>query len=208
MLKPLTLLALSALVLFSVGCRSKKTYPVLYRPGDIPTWRVADLSEDVIERPVVVIATNLGSFTVELFEEESPVSVENFLRYVEAGHYDGTIFHRVIPGFMVQGGGFTRDMREKVTSGTILNESNNGLRNRRGTVAMARTADPQSASAQFFVNVVDNNFLDGGTAADGYAVFGRVVDGMSVVDLIAGQETSETDAPLRTVEILAARRES
>jgi cyclophilin family peptidyl-prolyl cis-trans isomerase len=147
-------------------------------------------------------------FTIELFEGEAPVSTENFLRYIDAGHYDETIFHRVISGFMVQGGGFTKGMREKVTSGTIINESNNGLANRRGTVAMARTSDPNSASAQFFVNVVDNTFLNGGSRSDGYAVFGRVIDGMSVVDQIASQDTGEGDVPVETVEILSARRDS
>lgn len=208
MLRPLSLLALSALLLFSAGCRSKKTYPVLYKPGDIPTWRVAQTTEEEVSRPIVIVSTNLGDFKIELFEQEAPITTENFLRYIEAGHYDETIFHRVIAGFMIQGGGFTVGMVEKSTSGTIINESDNGLKNRRGTVAMARTSDPQSAAAQFFVNVVDNSFLNGGSRADGYAVFGRVIDGMAVVDLIASQNTGDADIPVEKIEILSARRES
>ena len=208
MFRPLSLFAFVALILFTTGCGTKKTYPVLYRPGDIPTWRVAETIDLAVERPIVTFETSLGAFKVELFEKEAPVSTENFLRYVEARHYDSTIFHRVISGFMVQGGGFTKGMVEKMTSTPIRNESNNGLSNRRGTIAMARTDDPQSATAQFFINLVDNNFLNGSAAADGYAVFGRVIDGMPTIDLIAGQNTGEGDVPVETVEIISVRREN
>ncbi|QOR40717.1 peptidyl-prolyl cis-trans isomerase [Billgrantia diversa] len=136
----------------------------------------------------VVLQTNHGPIAIELFEEQAPKSVENFLTYVEEGHYDGTQFHRVIDGFMIQGGGFDKDFQQKPTRSPITNEADNGLRNERGTLAMARTGDPHSATAQFFINVNDNGFLDHqGThsgQAWGYAVFGRVVEGMDVVDAI------------------------
>ncbi|MBA2778015.1 peptidylprolyl isomerase [Billgrantia kenyensis] len=136
----------------------------------------------------VVLHTNHGSIGIELFQEQAPESVNNFLTYVQDGHYDGTLFHRVIDGFMIQGGGFDQDFRQKPTRAPIDNEADNGLRNERGTLAMARTGDPHSATAQFFINVNDNAFLDHqGThsgQAWGYAVFGRVVEGMDVVDAI------------------------
>ena len=128
--------------------------------------------------------TALGTITIALHQEKAPISVRNFLAYVRAGHYDGTIFHRVIPGFMVQGGGFTPELEEKPTRPPIRNEARNGLRNSRGTVAMARTNDPDSASSQFFVNVRDNHRLDFGIGGAGYAVFGEVIEGMDVVDRI------------------------
>ncbi|MGE0483108.1 MAG: peptidylprolyl isomerase [Gammaproteobacteria bacterium] len=164
------------------------------------------------ESPRVVLETNRGDVTIELDAAKAPRSVANFLEYVAAGFYDGTIFHRVIPGFMVQGGGFTADMIRKPTRDPIENEADNGLQNKRGTLAMARTQDPHSASAQFFINVVDNDFLDhqGKTPRGwGYAVFGRVVDGMSVVDDIAAVETGNVegmaDVPLEAVVIEHAR---
>ena len=118
------------------------------------------------------------------YDDKSPVSTENFLKYVRKGHYNGTLFHRVMPNFMIQGGGMTPDMNEKPTDAPIRNEARNGLRNSRGTVAMARTNDPNSATAQFFVNLKDNAFLDFGIKGAGYAVFGEVLDGMDVVDKI------------------------
>lgn len=134
----------------------------------------------------VKLATSAGDIVIELDREKAPVSVDNFLAYVKAKHYDGTVFHRVIPGFMVQGGGMDAKMAERPTRAPIKNESRNGLNNTRGSVAMARTAVPDSATAQFFINLVDNPFLDAANARDGhgYAVFGRVVDGMDVVDKI------------------------
>ena len=137
--------------------------------------------------PQVRLETSKGTITLELFSRNAPGSVTNFMDYVKAGFYDGTVFHRVIPGFMIQGGGMTADMTEKPTRGTIPNEANNGLRNFRGTLAMARMGDPHSASSQFFINVADNSALDhrGETEAGwGYAVFGKVTSGMEVVDAI------------------------
>ena len=154
--------------------------------------------------------TSLGIFTVELDLKLAPVSGENFLRYVDDGHFDGTAFHRVIPGFMIQGGGFAADMTQKPTRKPIANEAGNGLRNRRGSLAMARTNDINSASAQFFVNLVDNDFLDHRPGNFGYAVFGRVVDGMDVVDKIAAVKTGRRhgydDVPVEPVVVTAARR--
>ncbi len=140
--------------------------------------------------PVVEIETNLGSFKIELYPEKAPVTVENFLKYVEDGFYEGLIFHRVIPNFVVQGGGFDKDLNYKMpTYPPIKNEANNGLKNLRGTVAMARTSDPDSATSQFYINLSDNYRLDYGDpeAIDmyGYTVFGKVIEGMSVVEKIA-----------------------
>lgn len=136
----------------------------------------------------VVLHTNHGPIGIELFQEQAPQSVNNFLTYAEEGHYDGTLFHRVIDGFMVQGGGFDQNLQQKPTRASIPNEADNGLRNERGTLAMARTGDPHSATSQFFINVNDNRFLDHqgthSSQAWGYAVFGRVVEGMDVVDAI------------------------
>ncbi|MBI3154163.1 MAG: peptidyl-prolyl cis-trans isomerase [Burkholderiales bacterium] len=140
----------------------------------------------------VKLETSAGDIVLELDAERAPKTVANFVEYVKAGHYDGTIFHRVIPNFMVQGGGFTPDMAQKPTRPPIALESRNGLSNARGSVAMARTMVPDSASAQFFVNVVDNPFLDAANARDGhgYAVFGKVVQGMDVVDKIRAVPTA------------------
>jgi cyclophilin family peptidyl-prolyl cis-trans isomerase len=159
---------------------------------------------------MVVLETTKGNVTIELFAEQAPASVENFLAYVDAGHFDGTIFHRVIPGFMVQGGGFTEDMQQKPTRDPIKNEADNGLKNERGTLAMARTSDIHSATSQFFVNVADNAFLDHGGRDFGYAVFGRVAEGMDVVDDIVGVATGgkggHQDVPLEPVVIRSAKR--
>jgi peptidyl-prolyl cis-trans isomerase A (cyclophilin A) len=139
----------------------------------------------------VKLATSMGDVVVELDAAKAPKTVDNFVQYVKAGHYNGTIFHRVIDGFMIQGGGMTPEMKEKPTRAPIPLESRNGLRNTRGTVAMARTMDPNSATAQFFINVADNAFLDQANSRDGngYAVFGRVVQGMDVVDKIKAVTT-------------------
>ena len=134
--------------------------------------------------PVVVLETSMGEVTIELDQAKAPVTVENFLAYARAGFYEGTIFHRVIKGFMIQGGGFTTDMQQKATREPIKNEANNGLKNKTGTIAMARTQVVDSATAQFFINTVDNKFLDHGgssPAVYGYAVFGKVIDGMDAV---------------------------
>jgi peptidyl-prolyl cis-trans isomerase A (cyclophilin A) len=161
-------------------------------------------------RPMVVFSTNYGDFTVELFADKAPVTVENFLSYVDEGFYDGTIFHRVIPGFMVQGGGFTPDMQQKQTKAPIKNEADNGLKNERGTLSMARTQDINSATTQFFINVKDNDFLDHGTRDFGYAVFAKVVDGMDVVDKIVSVKTTNKgmhrDVPAEPVVIESVKR--
>ena len=164
--------------------------------------------------PVVELTTSHGTFVIALDPARAPATVENFLAYVDARHYDGTVFHRVIPTFMVQGGGFDQRFEKKPTRPPIKNEATNGLKNTRGTVAMARTSDPHSATAQFFVNVVDNAFLDHQApegAGWGYCVFGRVIEGMDVVDAIRREPTGAVasfakDAPLRTVTIEQARR--
>lgn len=146
--------------------------------------------------PVVTLETSLGRIVLELDEKAAPRTVANFLRYVKEGFYDGTVFHRVIPGFMIQGGGFTGGLQLKATHGPIAIESNNGLHNQRATVAMARTADPDSATSQFFINVVDNAFLDyPGRDGAGYTVFARVIDGMDVVDRIVGLPTEPRRMP-------------
>ncbi|HEX7054248.1 MAG TPA: peptidylprolyl isomerase [Burkholderiales bacterium] len=140
--------------------------------------------------PQVDVVTNLGRIRIELYPAKAPKTVENFLQYVKDGHYDGTIFHRVIPNFMIQGGGMTKDMAQKKTRAPVPIESKNGLKNQVGSVAMARTSDPNSATAQFFINVANNAFLDyPGQDGYGYAVFGRVVDGMDVVNRIAATPT-------------------
>ncbi|MFT3816056.1 MAG: peptidylprolyl isomerase [Rubrivivax sp.] len=154
----------------------------------------------------VRLATSLGDIVVELDAAKAPKSVDNFLQYVKAGHYDGTIFHRVIATFMIQGGGFTPDMNQKATRAPIPLEAGNGLSNLRGTLAMARTPALNSATAQFFINVVDNPMLD--TAGGGYAVFGKVVDGMDVVDKIkavpVGNKGPHQNVPLADVVIKKA----
>ncbi len=158
----------------------------------------------------VRLVTSMGDIVVELDAQKAPKSVANFLQYVKAGHYNGTIFHRVIENFMIQGGGMTADMKEKPTKKPIPLESRNGLNNERGTVAMARTMDPNSATSQFFINVKDNPFLDAANARDGngYAVFGKVIEGMDVVDKIKAVPTGEKGAhenvPLQPVTIKKA----
>jgi peptidyl-prolyl cis-trans isomerase A (cyclophilin A) len=162
------------------------------------------------KNPMVRFETSHGDFSVEVDEESAPVSAQNFLRYVDEGYYDGTIFHRVIPGFMVQGGGFTVDMGQKPGHAPIRNEADNGLRNLRGSLAMARTNDLHSATSQFFVNLVDNGFLDHRTGNFGYAVFGRVVGGIDVIDKIAkvktGRRQGHDDVPAEPVLVKSARR--
>ena len=161
--------------------------------------------------PVVVLETSLGRIRIGLYDDKSPVSTENFLKYVRKGHYNGTIFHRVMPNFMIQGGGMTPDMTEKPTDPPIRNEARNGVRNSRGTLAMARTNDPNSATSQFFINLKDNAFLDFGIRGAGYAVFGEVLDGMDVVDKIAAVQTTrraqQDDVPTTPVLITSARLE-
>ncbi|OUS10117.1 hypothetical protein A9Q89_11695 [Gammaproteobacteria bacterium 53_120_T64] len=160
----------------------------------------------------VTLHTTLGDIVIELYPTRAPITVANFVGYVNSGHYKGTIFHRVIPGFMAQGGGFTAKLRKKPNLAPILNEADNGLKNKRGTLAMARTNDPHSASTQFFINLSNNDFLDhSGKNAQGwgYAVFGKVVDGMDVVDKMArvptrGRGPFRSDVPTETIEITGA----
>ena len=154
----------------------------------------------------VLLTTNHGQITLELDADKAPKTVENFLSYVNSGHYDGTIFHRVIDGFMIQGGGFSPDMRQKPTEDNVENEANNGLTNDRYTIAMARTSDPHSASAQFFINVNDNDFLNyPGSDGWGYCVFGKVTSGTEVVDKIGkvdtGRRSMFSDVPTEDVII-------
>jgi cyclophilin family peptidyl-prolyl cis-trans isomerase len=154
--------------------------------------------------------TSKGTFTVQLFDKQAPISVENFLKYVDEGFFDGTVFHRVIAGFMVQGGGLTADLQNKRGHAPIKNEATNGLKNKRGTLAMARTNDIDSATSQFFINVVDNDFLDHKPGNYGYAVFGRVDSGMDVVDAIAATQTGRKgmyqDVPTETITIESVKK--
>ena len=154
--------------------------------------------------------TTLGDFTIEFFEKEAPLSVANFLRYIDDGFFDGTIFHRIVPGFVIQGGGFTEDMTQKRTQPPVKNEADNGLKNQRGTLSMARTNDINSATSQFFVNLKDNDFLDHSRANFGYAVFARVTDGMDVVDKIAavktGRQRGFDDVPVAPVTMKNVKR--
>lgn len=162
------------------------------------------------EAPHVLLDTTLGDIEIELNTEKAPISVQNFLSYVDSGFYNGVQFHRVIPGFMVQTGGFTADMQQKDTQAPIKNEADNGLHNVRGTLAMARTRDVNSATSQFFINLTDNDFLDNGSRDFGYAVFGKVVRGMEVVDQIAGVRTGNRgmhqNVPVEPVLIESAKR--
>ena len=155
---------------------------------------------------MIKIVTNHGDITVELFEETAPISSENFKQYARDGFFDGTVFHRVIPNFMIQGGGMDADMKEKATRDPIKNEAENGEKNVRGTLAMARTQVVDSATSQFFINLRDNDFLNNGSRDFGYAVFGKVTDGMDVVDAIAAVQTGNRgghqDVPVEAVTIL------
>ncbi|MFT7561009.1 MAG: peptidyl-prolyl cis-trans isomerase B (cyclophilin B) [Flavobacteriales bacterium] len=161
---------------------------------------------------MIIFQTNFGDFSVELDFEKAPKTAANFKKYVESGHYDNTIFHRIIDGFMVQGGGFDEDMEQKPAPDTVENEADNGLKNDEGTLAMARTSDPHSASAQFFINIKNNDFLNH-TSKDangwGYCVFGKVVEGMDVVNKIKGVATGSRmghqDVPTETVVIKSAK---
>jgi len=204
-------------IFFAFGCSDKKTDSA--RKDASTNQRVVDMdnlssfsdSEAVAaSNPVVVVKTNKGSFDIELFEKEAPITVKNFLDYVDAKFYDGTIFHRVISNFMIQGGGFTKGMAEKSPRGPIKNEADNGLKNVRGTIAMARTNVVDSATAQFFINVVDSPFLDHGARDFGYAVFGRVTSGMDVVDTIRNSKTHtvgfHNDVPVQDIVIQSIRR--
>lgn len=158
---------------------------------------------------MVIFKTDLGEIHIEVAEDKAPVTAANFLDYVREGFYDGVIFHRVIPGFVIQGGGFDDDFQQKATRAPIVNESDNGLDNEHGTLSMARTNDPDSATSQFFINLADNEQLNHMGYRPGYAVFGRVVEGMDVVDAIAALPTGAAgpfrqDVPVETVRIVSA----
>ncbi len=179
----------------------------------IAVAEAAPEAEQAKETDMVIIKTTLGDIQVKLAADKAPLTVANFLAYVDAKHYDGTIFHRVIDGFMIQGGGFDKDMVQKPTRAPIKNEAANGLQNKRGTLAMARTMVVDSATSQFFINVKDNGFLDfraPNPQGFGYCVFGEVVAGMEVVDRIKGVKTGVkegmSDVPLETVEIVSVTR--
>jgi peptidyl-prolyl cis-trans isomerase A (cyclophilin A) len=173
------------------------------------TFAIAAVKEgSVAEKgnPVIVIKTNKGVIEAELFKDKAPISVENFIQYIKSKHYDGTIFHRVIPNFMIQGGGFDANIKQKSTRPPIKNEAENGLKNERGTLAMARTSEVDSATSQFFINLKNNSFLDHGTRDFGYAVFGKVNKGIEVVDEIAKVRTGakgpfNQDCPTENVAI-------
>lgn len=170
------------------------------------------LAEAGQTNPKVLMKTTKGDITLELYQDKAPITVKNFLSYVDEKFYDNTIFHRVIKDFMIQGGGLTEDFIEKSAKPPIKNEATNGLKNKRGTIAMARMNAPHSATCQFFINHVDNSFLDNGVASDGwgYCVFGKVVDGMDVVDAIAKSPTMTkhgmTDVPRETIKIISVSR--
>jgi cyclophilin family peptidyl-prolyl cis-trans isomerase len=172
-------------------------------PKPAPVTQAPVVLEPAPGNPVAVISTSMGDITVELFKDRAPVSVENFVRYANEGFYPGTIFHRVVKGFVIQGGGYSKGMVEKPTHEPIQNEATNGLKNTRGTLAMARTQTLRSATSQFYINVADNSALDhrGYTPSDfGYAVFGRVLSGMEVADRIADVPT-KSENPIEPVTI-------
>ena len=188
-------LLLLAAVCFINGCKEEKVI-------QIEEVEVAETTK------MVKLQTSMGDIVIELNQEAAPVTAKNFLDYVQSDFYNGTIFHRVINGFMIQGGGFEANMQKKGTKAPIINEASNGLKNDRGTIAMARTNNPNSATSQFFINLVNNNNLDYSPSSPGYTVFGKVVDGLEVVDAIAKVKTTTKsgmgDVPAEVVEIKSA----
>ncbi len=207
----LTIMTAFMLLLGVGGCRSKE-HPVLYKPGGTKVWPTMD-SEDYEKYreslTKVELVTTMGNIVIELYDDQAPVTVANFLQYVKDGFYDGTIIHRVEPGLVVQGGGFTVGMQRKETRDAIENEAGNGLRNLRGTVGLARTAEMDSGTSQFYINLNDNPSFNGDGVKDGYAVFGRVYDGMEVVDSMAlvevHSEAGMSNVPVTPIEIISAR---
>lgn len=187
-------------VFLSAGCKQNK---------EVQGQTENKESEAKGGNPVVIMSTSKGDIKIELFKDKAPITVENFLSYVNDGFYNGTVFHRVIPNFMIQGGGFTPDFTQKPTKPPIKNEAKNGLKNERGTLAMARTQVVDSATSQFFINLVDNSFLDNGVRDYGYAVFGKVIDGMDVVDGIGNVQTGSKgmygDVPQEDVVITSVK---
>ena len=172
---------------------------------------LSSVSEAAADNPRVVMETSMGTMVIELYPEKAPITVKNFIEYIDAGFYDGTIFHRVIPGFVLQGGGFDAEMVKKKNRAPIKNEADNGLRNLRATLSMARTSQINSATSQFFINLKNNSNLDHGDHGFGYAVFAKVVKGISVIDKMAGVKTTTKghyrDVPAEPVFITSARRE-
>jgi peptidyl-prolyl cis-trans isomerase A (cyclophilin A) len=201
-LRNLVIISVASAVLLQAGCdrKSEGNEKTIQKDGKIMTAEK--------KAPVKVrIETTKGDIVIELNPEKAPVSCKNFLQYVDEQFYDGTIFHRVIKDFMIQGGGFNAQMRQKQPRSPIINEAKNGLKNVRGTIAMARTSDPDSATAQFFINHRNNDFLNYGARDAGYAVFGKVVEGMDVVDAIAAVPTKSGDIPVETIVINSIRVE-
>ena len=212
MIKKMSLFIMVISLVLIWGCKKEepqtKEAPIVQE--EIETIDI-EPERNVVENknPKVKLETNMGDIVIELNAEAAPITVKNFLGYVENGFFDGLIFHRVIDGFMIQGGGFTADMQRKQTNAPIKNEASNGLKNDRGTIAMARTNDPDSATSQFFINHKDNNFLNyTGSANPGYAVFGKTVEGIDVVDKIAVVRTTTRngmqDVPVEPVVIKSA----
>ncbi len=193
--------AVAAVIIVFSGCRSREPLELLTpeehlemgRPAEATGRSTAQARSPAPEQPVVVLETNLGAIHIVLDPERAPRTVENFLEYVRSGFYDGTIFHRVIPGFVAQAGGFNPELEPKETRDPIASEADNGLRNTRRSVAMARRDDVDSATSQFFINLDDNPFLDHDGPYQGYTVFGRVIDGMHVVNEIASRPTESRD---------------
>jgi peptidyl-prolyl cis-trans isomerase A (cyclophilin A) len=208
------LFVIAAIVALSVftGCRGKPK-PVLHEPGATRVWPTVDtaeLQQRAESRPRVELVTTVGTIVLELYEEEAPVSVANFLQYVKDGFYEGTVFHRIEPGMVVQAGGFTASMDRKETRDPIPNEASNGLRNLRGTLGMARTMEMASGTSQFYINLVDNRGFNGDGVTSGYAVFGRVYEGMDVVDSMVLVETTRAggmnNVPVEPIIIQSARQ--
>ena len=211
----ISFLTMCGLVFGTIGLTSAESQTPRRSPVVKPRVKVAPPAKTkrtrkvkpAVKKPKVVLETNMGNITIELNPTAAPKTVRNFLAYVKSGFYNGTIFHRVIDGFMIQGGGYNQSMRKKRTRPAIALEAKNGLSNLRGTIAMARTNDPNSATSQFFINVVDNKNLD--SYGGGYAVFGRVTQGMNVVDKIRKLPTApqkgQPNAPSKTVVIRKAK---
>jgi cyclophilin family peptidyl-prolyl cis-trans isomerase len=198
MMRKMTLLLFASFMLAVIGCSTKDPNQNKEKP------KMA--AEKVTVAPRVELTTSKGKIVIELDAAKAPITVKNFLTYVNEGFYTNTIFHRVIAGFMIQGGGMTADMRQKPNHAPIAIESSNGLKNMRGTLAMARTNDPNSATSQFFINTVDNDFLNYKNVGNpGYAVFGKVVEGMAVADAIEKVKTKPGDVPVETITIISAK---
>ncbi len=196
--------------LFILGCASNSSIASQTQPNSTSNANTQETT--MSNMPVVELETSMGNITIELNEEKAPKTVENFLSYVKSGHYEGTIFHRIIDGFMIQGGGMDAEMNEKKTNAPVENEADNGLKNDKGTIAMARTQDPHSATSQFFINVKDNDFLNhtGKNAQGwGYTVFGKVTSGMDVIEKMRGVPTGRfgmhADVPKTPVTINSAK---